>query len=134
MATDDSNAGPRADRTARWSHNRGTKELLLDSPNGLVPSERGDGFRQRFHADDLHRGRHLLGVGGLFSRADDQLRSRFLGADDLLTHPADGPDLARRIDRPGACDDLAAGELTRLEQVDDAEGEEQPRGRAADTS
>ena len=68
-----------------------------------------------------------------FSAGDEEDRRAVVpGADHLLGDAADGADLARVVDGPGAGDELAAGQRPRRQLVDDAEREHQPGARAAD--
>src|SRR6266545_3554244 len=74
---------------------------------------------------------HRKSVHALTSQPRNMNSTIAPGAADLLRDPADRPDVALLVDRAGARDRQPAGEVLRLDLVDDPEREHQPRARAA---
>src|SRR5262249_51467154 len=71
----------------------------------------------------------LLAVAG---RREEVVGPGVTGGDHLLLDAADRADVAVVVDGAGTRDDLAAGQVRRVEFVDDAQGEHHAGARTAD--
>ena len=85
------------------------------------------------HLHQPHPVRHRRArLGAVLGRGEEDRRAVVAGADHLLGDAADGADLPRVVDGPGAGDELAARQRPRRQLVHDAEREHQAGARAAD--